>query len=124
MSLEFQDSGNRTQFETGALRDRPSGKGVYVGVSPIAMKRLADRIEVGKLKYGNFRNWEKGLPIEDSMDSLLRHAYQYIEGDDTEDHLAAIMWAAMVIMHTEKTHPEMQNLPFRIKKFMSDSETK
>lgn len=109
--LEFDDSGDRKVFDTGALRDRPKGKGLYSLISPYAMKRLALRCEVGHIKYGDGRNWEKGMPIGDFIDSAIRHIFQYIEGENEEDHLAAAMWNLMCVMHLEKTHPEMQNLP-------------
>ncbi|MGH8856899.1 MAG: hypothetical protein ACREXG_02545, partial [Polaromonas sp.] len=35
------------------------------------------------------------------IDSLLRHAFQYLAGDQTEDHLAAVMWNAAAAIHIE-----------------------
>jgi hypothetical protein len=113
--LEFDDSGNRKEFSSGALRDRPGGKGLYSFISPFAIKRLALRCEVGHLKYGDGRNWEKGMPFDDFVDSALRHLYQYMEGKEDEDHLAAVMWNVMCLIHLESTHPELDNLPLHKK---------
>ncbi|MNP34030.1 hypothetical protein D3C76_1272980 [compost metagenome] len=108
-----QDSGDRTEFDTGALRDRPSGKGKFVLISPVGLRRLALRCEQGHLKYGDGRNWEKGMPISEFIDSALRHLTQYIDGQNDEDHLAAAMWNIQCAMHMEEKMPEMQDLPLR-----------
>ena len=110
------DSGDRTAFSSGALRDRnrDSRKGMYHYMSPIAIRRYAQRCEFGHLKYGDGRNWEKGMPIGEYMDSALRHIFQYVNGENGEDHLAAAMWNIACAMHTEELMPEMQDLPMRM----------
>lgn len=110
---DIVDSGNRKQFNTGALRDRPEGKGMPSLVSPIGFMRLSKRCEYGHLKYGNGRNWEKGMPVSEFIDSALRHIMQYLNGDDSEDHLAASMWNIQCAMHMEEKMPEMQDIPTR-----------
>ena len=62
------DSGERIEFETGAVRDTTTGKGRYDLLSPIAIKRLAQHFENGGLKYKD-RNWEKGIPLKRFLDS-------------------------------------------------------
>lgn len=103
------------KFESGALRDRPQGKGMYVLLSPVGLRRIAQRCEYGHLKYGDGRNWEKGMPVSEFVDSALRHIMQYIEGDTAEDHLAAAAWNLQAAMHTEEKMPEMQDIPTRKK---------
>lgn len=112
----IEDSGNRKKFETGALRDRPIGKGMFVLLSPVGLRRIALRCEQGHLKYGDGRNWEKGMPISEFVDSAMRHIAQYIDGDTTEDHLAAAAWNLQAAMHTEEKHPHMQDIPNRMEK--------
>ena len=60
------------------------------------LRRLAELMARGAMKYGD-RNWEQASTVEE-MDrfkaSLLRHTYQYLEGDRTEDHMAAIVFNA------------------------------
>jgi len=109
----IHDSGNRTGFGTGAVRDRPQGKGRFVLLSPIALRRIALRAEDGERKYGDGRNWEKGMPVSEFLDSALRHLAQYMAGDDNEDHLAAAAWNLQAAMQTEELHPDMQNIPGR-----------
>jgi len=96
-----KDSGNRRTFETGAVRDRAKGKGRYDLLSPIAIDRLAKLYERGGEKYDP-RNWEKGMPLSQFVDSGLRHFFNYLEGKREEDHLAAVMWNSAGAIYTEE----------------------
>jgi len=96
-----KDSGQRREFPTGSVRDLRAGKGRYDLVPPSALRRLAIHYESGARKYGD-RNWEKGQPLSSYVDSMLRHGQDYLEGDRSEDHLAAVAWNAFAAMHTEK----------------------
>ena len=113
MADPYNDSGNRTEFATGGLRDRPEGKGMFHLLSPEAVFRWAKRCEIGHRKYGNGRNWEKGLPTSQFVDSALRHIFQYLMGDDSEDHIGAAIWNLGCICQMEKRHPEMQDIEVR-----------
>ncbi|MFC8686335.1 dATP/dGTP diphosphohydrolase domain-containing protein [Brevibacillus porteri] len=113
MPVGILDDGQHKTFETGAKRDRAPGKGRYDLLSPVAMRRIAIRSELGELKYGDGRNWEKGMPISEFMDSAVRHIFQYMAGDTQEDHLAAAAWNLNCAMHLEETMPQMQNIPAR-----------
>lgn len=99
-------SGDISRFETGAQRDSATGKGCPAHFSPLAMQRIAKLLERGafgdgtKPGYGAL-NYAKGMPLMRTMDSLMRHVYQYLEGDKTEDHLAAVIFNAMAMIHTE-----------------------
>lgn len=86
---------------TGAHRDSSSGKGNYDDISPMFIERLAKLLERGAERYGSL-NYAKGMPLKRTMQSLLRHAFQYLEGDRTEDHMAAVAANAMFIIHTEE----------------------
>lgn len=45
------------------------------------------------------RNWEKGLSCSRCFDSGIRHMVRYIDGDRSEDHLAAAIWNLVGIKH-------------------------
>jgi len=115
-----QDSGDRTDFGTGSVRDRRTGKGRYDLIPPIALKRLAQHFENGAVKYGD-RNWEKGQPVSSYVDSAIRHLFTFLEGDGSEDHLAAAAWNALCAIHTEQKirsgelDSQLWNLPFPLK---------
>ena len=110
----IKDSGDRTQFETGAVRDMHEGKGRCDLLPPLALLRVARHFEAGATKYGD-RNWEKGIPMHSFLDSGIRHLLKYMNGQDDEDHLAAAAWNILCALETEEKRPEMQDIPARIR---------
>lgn len=114
----MDDSGNRVSYESGAQRERAEGKGRYDLISPRAMHRLAIVMEKGAKKYAA-RNWEKGMPLSNYMDSALRHLNQYLSGMRNEDHLGHAMFNIMALIHTEEEIAEgflpesLLDIPFK-----------
>lgn len=102
---EIKDSGERREFDTGAVRDIQLGKGRYDLIPHEAVRRLAVHCEKGALKYGE-RNCEKGIPTKSLLDSALRHLHKYAEGITDEPHLDAAFWNIAFIMYNEKYFPE------------------
>ena len=99
---KIQDSGDRTEFSTGAQRDLAGlKKGRYDLITPIALRRLAIHYKAGTVKYSD-RNWEKGMPLHCYLDSAIRHIYALLEGLKDEDHAAAAAWNMMAFIHTEE----------------------
>lgn len=109
----IKDSGDRTQFETGAVRDMHEGKGRCDLLPPLALLRVAKHFEAGAVKYGD-RNWEKGIPMHSFLDSGIRHLLKYMAGQDDEDHLCAAAWNILCALETEEKRPEMQDIPARM----------
>lgn len=95
------DSGAREDMATGSVRDSRAGKGRYDLIPAEGIRRLARHYENGAEKYGD-DNWRKGQPFRRTLDSAIRHLYRYLDGDRTEDHLAAAAWGAFSIMHFER----------------------
>lgn len=60
--MEIKDSGERTRFDTGAVRDMHTGKGRMDLLPWEALVEVSKHCEEGALKYGE-RNCEKGIPI-------------------------------------------------------------
>ena len=100
MVSEFPDSGGRTEFETGSVRDAMEGKGIPSLIPPEAIRRLALRFEGGAIKYGR-DNWKKGQPLSRYHDAIIRHTLAAAEGQDDEDHLGAVLWNAAAWIWTE-----------------------
>jgi hypothetical protein len=92
-----KDNGTRHTYETGAQKEVQSGKGRYDLLPPEGIKALADLYERGAKKYSD-KNWEGGIPISRLMDSMIRHAFQALEGLEDEDHIAAVSWNALAII--------------------------
>jgi len=79
-------------------------------MSPIALYRLAKHFHNGAKKYSR-RNWQKGIAWSTCINAIFRHTLKFMTyGNTDEDHLAAIMWNAMVLAEYETTHPEMNDL--------------
>lgn len=95
-----KDSGERQEFETGAIRDMQAGKGRYDLIPPIMLKRLATHYEEGGRKYGD-NNFRVGIPIKRYLDSAIRHIEKYRMGIDDEDHIIAAIWNLSAIIETE-----------------------
>jgi hypothetical protein len=101
--------GKTEQMPTGAQRADATGKGKYVLISPIAMRRLAGVYERGAAAYGA-NNWKKGMPMSRVLDSAIRHLFQYLGGDRKEDHLAQAMWNVAAAIHFEEKRPDLNDL--------------
>jgi len=110
----IKDSGDRTQFESGAVRDMHAGKGRYDLLPMCVIDRLAKHYEAGALKYSD-RNWEKGIPAHSFADSAMRHFCKYMDGQNDEDHLIAAIWNLCGLAWTEVKHPELIDIPARMK---------
>ena len=96
---DLPDSGERSEFQTGAVRDASYGKGIPSAIPPRALIKLAKRFEDGAAKYKR-DNWKQGIPISRYVDSLYRHLWAFMEGDETEDHLGAVIWNAVCLSET------------------------
>ena len=112
--MKIKDSGSRTEFFTGAVRDMQAGKGRMDLLPWSAIMEVARHCEEGALKYGE-RNVEKGIPIHSLIDSALRHLAKYMMGRTDEPHLRAAAWNVLYALWMELERPEMQDIPSRIK---------
>ena len=109
---EIKDSGERTEFSSGAVRDMHSGKGDMLSVPWAAMLRVSKHYENGAAKYGRY-NYLKGIPVSSFIDSALRHLAKYVAGWDDEDHLAAAAFNVLGAIQMEEHNPDMCDLPWR-----------
>lgn len=91
----------KEEFATGTHRELKNGKGRFDLLPPRAIVRVAKRLEYGAQKYGD-RDWDKGLPYSKTIDSALRHIFQFMRGENNEDHLAAAATQILSLMDTEE----------------------
>lgn len=110
----IKDSGDRTEFETGAKRDMHAGKGRMDLLPWYGIMEVSKHCEEGALKYGE-HNVDKGIPLHSLLDSASRHLAKYMVGMDDEDHLRAACWNLLWALNQRVTHPELDDR-FRVKK--------
>lgn len=77
----IKDSGDRTEFETGAKRDMHAGKGRMDLLPWYGIMEVSKHCEEGALKYGE-HNVDKGIPLHSLLDSASRHLAKYMVGMD------------------------------------------
>lgn len=101
MTYTTKDSGERSAYDSGMVRDTEKGKARFDLILPIGipyaeqmLTRFADLMARGADKYDE-RNWELARGEEELArykSSALRHLIQWVTGEDDEDHAAAVMF--------------------------------
>ena len=108
----IKDSGDRTEFATGAVRDIHAGKGRFDLLPWHAIWDVAKHCENGAFKYGE-RNVNKGIPQHSLIDSAYRHMTEYLLGFKDEEHLRAACWNLLWALEQCTTHPELLDIPWK-----------
>jgi len=106
---QLPDSGARTAFNTGAVRDSMTGKGIPSLIPTVAIKAMAKRFEDGANKYGR-DNWQKGIPLSRYCDAAYRHLMACRDGETDEDHFGAVLWNMACWLETKRMI-EKEELP-------------
>lgn len=100
VSYETLDSGERSEYSSGMVRDTNKSKARYDLIIPKdmgfkdIMTSTAELMDRGAKKYGD-RNWEKANTQEELdrfMESAYRHFMQWYRGDTAEDHASAVVF--------------------------------
>ena len=99
----IKDSGSKTEFSSGALRDNAKDKPPMELLPYDLLERVAKWYGLGAEKYGA-NNWRKGQSIKHCVGSIMRHLTKYLKGHDDEDHLSAIIFNVFSIMNVETYH--------------------
>ena len=105
----IKDSGERTEFSTGAVRDMKRGVGRMDLLPWYGIMEVSKHCEEGAEKYGE-HNVDKGIPLHSLCDSAARHLAKFIAGETDEDHLRAACWNLLWALNQRKTHPELDDL--------------
>lgn len=69
-----------------------------------ALFEMAAVLHTGAVKYGA-NNWRK-IDVEDHLNHLIMHAYAYLAGDQSDDHLSHIMCRSMFAQSVHITNQE------------------
>ena len=101
-TFAVKDSGARVDFSTGSRRDVEDDKLDWTLLPFFGLRRVVRHLMKGASKYGR-NNWRLGQSMGRADRSLLRHAIDgYFAGDRSEDHLAAIVFNAVLLMDHEE----------------------
>lgn len=87
-----KDSGKREEFTSGMVRDTQDDKPRYDLIDRAFLKRWAELMARGAKKYGE-NNWRKAAgeaELRRFQASATRHLFQWLDGDLSEDHAAAV----------------------------------
>lgn len=90
--------------EKAVATKKDSTKVDFALVEPAFIAEVAKVMTLGSVKYGRF-NWKiKGMDYTRVMAALLRHAYQWLGGEDKDkesgcSHLAHVACNCMMLMH-------------------------
>lgn len=117
----IKDSGARTEFSTGAVRDMKRGVGRMDLLPWYGIMEVSKHCEEGAEKYGE-HNVDKGIPLHSLCDSAARHLAKFIAGETDEDHLRAATWNLLWALNQRKTHPELDDL-YSHKEKVEDTES-
>lgn len=98
-----RDSGQREAYASGMVRDTQDGKPRYELIDRAFLKRWAELMARGAVKYGadNWRMANSHEEIERFKASALRHMMQWLDGDQTEDHAAAVAFNIAAAEYTK-----------------------
>lgn len=110
----IKDSGDRTEFESGAVRDMHEGKGRMDLLPWAAIMEVSKHCENGAKKYGE-HNVDKGIPTSSLCDSAARHLAKYLDGWTDEPHLIAAAWNLLWCIQMELNCKEVVNTPWKKK---------
>ena len=108
----IKDSGERTEFESGAVRDMHEGKGRMDLLPWAAIIEVSKHCEEGAKKYGE-HNVDKGIPTHSLCDSAARHLARYLDGQVDENHLVAAAWNLLWAVQMVVKNPECVDTPWK-----------
>lgn len=115
--MEFitKDSGERTQFSSGMVRDTAANKIRYDLVYMPMFKRWAELMTRGAIKYSP-NNWMKASGQEELdrfKESAFRHFMTwFLDEDSTEDHAAAVFFNISGAEFVKEKLKKQTGLPF------------
>jgi hypothetical protein len=108
-----KDSGKRTQFDSGMVRDVTDDKtNVSLTFDGPMFWRWAVHLTKGAVKYA-VRNWMKAngdAELERFKESAVRHFFQWYRGDADEDHAAAVFFNINGAEYVKQKLIEEQNV--------------
>lgn len=100
---------NKKTNNNGAKRYN-SGKTQWSLVDFKSLEGMVKILEFGAEKYGA-SNWKKGLKTTEVCESLMRHLFAYLDGEDNDQesgmrHIDHVLCNAMFLSYMDSNKPE------------------
>lgn len=109
----IKDSGDRTLFPSGAVRDlHGEDKGRMDLLPWAAIIEVSKHASEGAKKYGE-HNVDLGIPTHSLCDSAARHLGKYLDGQTDENHLVAAAWNLLWAVQMVVKCPESVDTPWK-----------
>lgn len=107
----FPFTETRTVSSTGGEKGVKLARYDLIPAGPL--RAVAEHYGKGAAKYED-RNWERGYEWSKSFGALMRHAWQFWNGEDIDEetgshHMAAVTFHALALIEWASTHPEFDN---------------
>jgi hypothetical protein len=104
MSYTVKDGGARETYPSGMIREPISpGKPMFTLIPTFLLERLAMHLTKGMAKYSR-DNWMLADSEAEWLrmrDSAFRHFVQWLDGDQDEDHAAAVCFNVFAAEHVK-----------------------
>lgn len=99
--------------DTGGEKGSKDARFDLIPAGPLT--ELAKHYGAGAKKYED-RNWERGYRWSLSFAAMMRHAWAWWRGEDSDEetgshHLVAVAWHALALLEFRHTHPEKDDRP-------------
>ncbi len=83
-----------------------------------SLEPMVQALEYGEVKYSKM-NWKKGLPATEIIESLLRHAFAMLDGEELDKesglpHIGHLQSNAMFLSYILREKPEFNDI-FKVK---------
>lgn len=87
-------------------------------IPALPLRQVAEHYGKGAEKY-EARNWERGYEWSKSFGALMRHAWQFWDGEDIDEetgshHATAVVFHALALLEFTSTHPEFDDRPAKL----------
>lgn len=112
--VQSRDEIRTTSLTGGQKGDKPAR---YDLIPARPLWQLAELYGAGARKYAD-RNWENGYAWHLSFAAMMRHAWLFWQGEDTDaetgaPHLTSVVFHAFALLEWAETHPEYDDRPKR-----------
>lgn len=117
MTTSQFETGDREVNEVGASQSKITTS--LTLVPPLALLNVGVVLKVGEMKYGA-DNW-RNIPVDDHLDHLLKHVYEYLINRDPRDLVHACCRALFASeLHPPAVQPLKDDTPYE--QYIRDAE--